>query len=216
MRPTSIRREVLMKKWFFRCQCSRCQDPTELGSHINGVTCPACKDGILVPDDDSITWQCPQCPKSVTGRAVESLLETFLERLPGGKSIRELEDFLQLCSRCFHPNNFLCILAKRMLIQLYNRDNSQLMKKKLSYCEDLLKFYEILDSGFSQTRGLTLIEKVKAIVQLKDQDFNIDIKPLIQEIDQCLYCETENSKAGQHYAQFLDWLKQHNLVLIEL
>jgi len=44
------RQDKLSSLWFFTCECDRCIDPTELGSHISSVACPACpKGGYLLP-----------------------------------------------------------------------------------------------------------------------------------------------------------------------
>eukprot|EP00092_Neocalanus_flemingeri_P000627 GFUD01000669.1.p1 GENE.GFUD01000669.1~~GFUD01000669.1.p1 ORF type:complete len:821 (+),score=251.36 GFUD01000669.1:11-2473(+) len=44
------RQDKLASLWFFTCSCRRCVDPTELGSHISSVACPACpKGGFLLP-----------------------------------------------------------------------------------------------------------------------------------------------------------------------
>ena len=39
------RQDKLASLWFFTCSCRRCVDPTELGSHISSVACPACPNG---------------------------------------------------------------------------------------------------------------------------------------------------------------------------
>lgn len=44
------RQDKLSSLWFFTCSCARCLDPTELGSNISSVACPACpKGGYLLP-----------------------------------------------------------------------------------------------------------------------------------------------------------------------
>jgi len=44
------RQDKLSSLWFFTCECQRCLDPTELGSNISSVACPACpKGGHLLP-----------------------------------------------------------------------------------------------------------------------------------------------------------------------
>ena len=39
--PTMSRRKLLRTKWFFDCVCQRCQDPTELNSHLSSQRCRA-------------------------------------------------------------------------------------------------------------------------------------------------------------------------------
>merc|ERR1712123_308942 len=61
------RRRKIRKNWFFDCTCSRCSDPTELGTFASGVVCRDCikegRDGVLLPldslDYDS-EWRCSQ------------------------------------------------------------------------------------------------------------------------------------------------------------
>jgi len=44
------RQDKLACLWFFTCSCQRCVDPTELGSYMSSVACPACpKGGFLLP-----------------------------------------------------------------------------------------------------------------------------------------------------------------------
>ena len=44
-KPTVLRRPFLQSKWFFDCNCQRCMDPTELGSHLSSLKCQVCMSG---------------------------------------------------------------------------------------------------------------------------------------------------------------------------
>lgn len=46
---TMRRQQLVQSQWYFTCQCKRCLDPTELGSHTNSAMCPNCQDGIILP-----------------------------------------------------------------------------------------------------------------------------------------------------------------------
>ena len=39
MRPQSVRREKLMKQYYFDCRCSRCLNEMEQGTEMNGLKC---------------------------------------------------------------------------------------------------------------------------------------------------------------------------------
>ena len=41
---TTTRRKKLKESWYFDCLCQRCQDPSENGSFLGGVTCLKCKE----------------------------------------------------------------------------------------------------------------------------------------------------------------------------
>lgn len=46
---TRSRQELLNKGKYFGCNCERCADPTELGTHFSSILCRKCKGGIIVP-----------------------------------------------------------------------------------------------------------------------------------------------------------------------
>jgi ribosomal protein S27AE len=49
--PTLLRRELLKKSKFFDCSCSRCSDPTELGTHMSSLKCNKCDPGLITSSD---------------------------------------------------------------------------------------------------------------------------------------------------------------------
>jgi hypothetical protein len=49
--PTMLRRECLLESKYFMCACSRCADPTELGTHMSSLKCNKCDNGTVVPLD---------------------------------------------------------------------------------------------------------------------------------------------------------------------
>ncbi|XP_052132118.1 SET domain-containing protein SmydA-8-like, partial [Frankliniella occidentalis] len=46
--PTMLRREHLQLSKFFDCDCARCADPTELGTHMSSLKCTKCDNGIIL------------------------------------------------------------------------------------------------------------------------------------------------------------------------
>lgn len=49
--PTMLRREHLLEGKHFACACTRCSDPTELGTHMSSLKCNKCDNGIILPLD---------------------------------------------------------------------------------------------------------------------------------------------------------------------
>lgn len=47
---TRSRQDLLSKGKFFSCNCERCSDPTELGTHFSSILCRKCQGGVIVPD----------------------------------------------------------------------------------------------------------------------------------------------------------------------
>ncbi|KAG8314263.1 hypothetical protein J6590_096707 [Homalodisca vitripennis] len=79
---TRSRREHLKQCKFFDCECKRCQDPTELGTHVSSLRCE-CGSGHLVPTEplslDS-TWRCDndQCHASLAATEVDTVVTRYI------------------------------------------------------------------------------------------------------------------------------------------
>lgn len=56
--PTMLRREHLNLSKFFECDCARCADPTELGTHMSSLKCTKCDNGIIL--SSSPLGECPR------------------------------------------------------------------------------------------------------------------------------------------------------------
>lgn len=99
---TRARQEHLKTGKFFTCDCRRCKDPTELGTHFSSLKCQKCKDGNLIStnplgmrsiigffnpfkspnrlsifSDESAEWKCTKCPFTTPGVAVNSVVTTI-------------------------------------------------------------------------------------------------------------------------------------------
>lgn len=46
--PTLLRRDFLADSKFFMCDCRRCADPTELGTHLSTLKCNKCDNGVIM------------------------------------------------------------------------------------------------------------------------------------------------------------------------
>ncbi|CAH2267761.1 jg15178 [Pararge aegeria aegeria] len=46
--PTIVRREHILESKFFSCECARCADPTELGTHLSTLKCSKCDNGVIL------------------------------------------------------------------------------------------------------------------------------------------------------------------------
>nr|CAD7407601.1 unnamed protein product [Timema cristinae] len=48
LEPTLVRRENLSRGKYFDCSCTRCKDPTELGTHLGTLKCNKCDPGLIL------------------------------------------------------------------------------------------------------------------------------------------------------------------------
>jgi len=183
---TAKRQDKLRSLWFFSCGCSRCVDPTELGTFISSVVCPSCPDrGYLILKGEM--WECTKCRLTVPDTMVDSLLQVTGARMKSGSDgIEELEEFINYASPLLHPNNYQVLITERLLSQLYCPEPPHTTKeevskeggaeeevskeggaerhplkhilRKIELCQHLLSMISVLDRGCSQFRGLTLYD----------------------------------------------------------
>ena len=77
-KPNVLRRPFLRSKWFFDCNCHRCLDPTELGSHLSSLICDNSKCGgtVVICSSEQLEgdWSCLDCGGK---KSYEDVVETF-------------------------------------------------------------------------------------------------------------------------------------------
>ena len=101
-----LRAEMLREHWCFTCSCTRCMDPTELGSYSSAILCKKClafkedddeARGLLLPEPSSSSimgdnpslmpsvipaaatkWKCNTCGHSTPKDRVEKIIEAGL------------------------------------------------------------------------------------------------------------------------------------------
>ena len=126
-KPTYIRRPYLREKWFFDCTCSRCSDPTELGSHMSSLLCTRSKcRGSAVPShplDYQSDWVCLSCGAVTCLDRVQSVLESAAQlmatRVEEEDVVQHYERVIHQLSSQLHPYNHLMIDVKQKLALLY-------------------------------------------------------------------------------------------------
>lgn len=82
-KPSLYRRPLLREKWHFDCWCTRCLDPTELGSHLSSLRCPRrgsrrqCEGTVLLtsPTSTSSDWACQYCGLVINNQQAFNILE---------------------------------------------------------------------------------------------------------------------------------------------
>merc|ERR1719228_3140481 len=106
------------------------------------------------------------------------------------KSIKKHETFLEKTTSFLHPHHYQCLIAKRLLSQLYGMKSGyehhelseNRLQRKINLCNELLGVIEKIDKGYSQFRGLTLYELFKAKQTLLMKQSNVEAtRDLIEE-----------------------------------
>ncbi len=96
------RRNFLAKGKYFVCQCRRCADPTELGTFLSAIKCPACPDGAVLPHSSKqnelkLRWICAACTNEMA-EDVATRMEEVVQNIV--RNIQQLPIDRYLMDRC--------------------------------------------------------------------------------------------------------------------
>jgi len=195
MMPTDKRREFLKKERLFLCECSRCEDPTELGSNFSTILCPSpgCP-GFSVPvpkaggvSKEDTVWKCQKCSKVTQAWQVKKVDSKLCEMV--GKTKPTLENYRELLSKMeelVHPDYYLNFVVNHSLIQMYGEDEAtvhdkEMLEAKVALSNRLLHLIRLLDSGMAKLNiyaAVIYYEMQSAILALAGGEVDDDFKTL--------------------------------------
>ena len=76
--PTRLRRQLIARKWFFLCSCSRCTDRTEAGTYLDSLKCRSgnCPGRILPvsPLQTDSPFSCDSCQAETGASEVQEIV----------------------------------------------------------------------------------------------------------------------------------------------
>lgn len=166
---TQARREHLRETKYFECKCSRCSDPTEMGTYLSALKCLGTElvpcGGIQLPVnplDDKTEWACDKCQVKLSNNDVSYLINQIGEEVDqvqlSNPTVRELDNLLNKMLTFLNPNHYHCYAVKHSLIQLYgyqqgylpNQISDELLKSKSRMCRELLDITRKIDPGNSR------------------------------------------------------------------
>uniref|UniRef100_A0A1Q3FMT7 Putative histone tail methylase n=1 Tax=Culex tarsalis TaxID=7177 RepID=A0A1Q3FMT7_CULTA len=181
LQGTLKRRQHLYDSKFFWCQCQRCVDTTEFGTHCSTLKCAKCPKGLVLssnPLDQEAAWKCQNCPHTIPALSVTQLLNGLYKELEsiGGNNVELFENFLLKYEPLLHKNHYLFLSAKHSLSELYGKAPGYLMheltldqiKRKEDLCRDLLTLTDSYEPGLSRLRGQLMYE-LQAPIMVKSR-----------------------------------------------
>ncbi|KAL0871372.1 hypothetical protein ABMA27_005106 [Loxostege sticticalis] len=210
--PTIVRRDYLMESKFFSCECPRCADPTELGTHLSTLKCQKCDNGVIMasnPLDDEAPWKCSEkkCEFKTSSAAMRKMLavvQAEIDQLdvlePGPQAIEQREATLNKYKSVFHPRHSLLLSIKHTLAQLYGRVEGYgidelpdlVLERKAEFCRLVLSTLDVITPGDSRMRGMMLYELHAPLMFLARSEFSAGLitqeklKERLQEPIKCL------------------------------
>ncbi|XP_020287894.1 protein msta-like [Pseudomyrmex gracilis] len=180
------RREYLREEKYFECECSLCEDPYELQSHLSSAVCPRCKKGYIGIKDTSVKdpyenqWQCQTCKRTYGGRLVRATLnicKTLIEECEND-DIKSIDNLLKRLSRSLHTNHFLMLSLKQKLLTVCRREIASLNPQKkillrmLDTCKEIYEVLDITEPGVSRLKGILLYEMHLPMIILANRSYS--------------------------------------------
>ncbi|XP_077295843.1 SET domain-containing protein SmydA-8-like [Arctopsyche grandis] len=197
LRGTLTRRIHLQNSKCFSCTCSRCADPTELGTYLGSIFCSICransrgKDSKDIPKmmstnplDSGAEWKCNVCGHQVQAKQMTWGNEAILKdiRILDKTNPKDLEEYIIKYEQALHPSNYHVIDVKLLLTQMYgwlpgftySELNIAALDRKISLCEEILDVLNILQPGHTRGRGEILLELQSAMLVKTKRDLATD------------------------------------------
>ncbi|XP_015595619.1 protein msta [Cephus cinctus] len=143
---TRARRDHLYATKYFLCDCKRCADPTELGSHLGTLKC-SCENGWVLPKDplnQDTDWSCDKCLCVLSSAEVLEItykLEQEVEDALAIASKEVLGNILTRLELLLHPGHQHCISIAHSLIQLLSPEDP----RKSELCKRIINTTSIID-----------------------------------------------------------------------
>jgi hypothetical protein len=190
--PTLVRREYLKESKYFECKCERCQDKTELGTHMGTLKCSKCDNGVILSTDPlsfTCEWKCTHCEFKTSAVAVRKVYDVVqseidaVEMLSGPEGIEQREAIYRKYRSVFHPKNAYMTIIRTALTQLYGRAEGYtvedlpdlLLERKIELCNQLLEVLDVVEPGHSRIRGVTLYELHAPLMVLARNQYTSDV-----------------------------------------
>ncbi|XP_068147750.1 SET domain-containing protein SmydA-8 [Drosophila tropicalis] len=175
---TQERREILKQGKCFNCNCPRCVDPTELGTHMSSFMCNNCSStgGYIVLNPETNQWQCLLNPEHTLKREfVANMLERAKEEVFHARdNIYRMELLLAKLSRLLHGNHYIMLdlkqniaaILRQILQNMAHRPNRKVYERKIRLCQEILLVLKVLAPGINRLKAIALYELANTQAEL--------------------------------------------------
>ncbi|XP_071549539.1 SET domain-containing protein SmydA-8-like [Panulirus ornatus] len=179
MLPVWERQESLRSGYYFKCECVRCADPTELETYFSSPKCPRCRGFYLQPcmrPGDTL-WTCPKCKIGRTDSKIQADVQDWLERIQmtdvlGKCSVKHLVTMLDQVKAEFHPQHYVWMrLAQVVLRHLYHNNTEEALQLRSRLWQRLMALHNTFNPGLNRRRGMTLLETGRLMFEAAQKEF---------------------------------------------
>ncbi|XP_019771517.2 SET domain-containing protein SmydA-8 isoform X3 [Dendroctonus ponderosae] len=182
----------LLEGKYFTCTCSRCRDPSELGTEISSLICHKCRKGFLrytELEENFQLWKCSECKQCFKDFLIKLAIEEAKRRIDDldPTDVQQMENLYKKLLLTFHPNHYLLLGLKQALVSLYSKlpPTKSNLNRKIDLCGRLMSVFGKLEPGISRIKALTMYELQSAIVDISNKQYRdkeIGDEELISEL----------------------------------
>ena len=168
LQNTAERRRILEQGKYFHCTCVRCEDPTELESHMSTIICQQCRNGYMVPSKaDELKWLCLDCNHHETNDNVNKmLLKLENETATKPQSLTEMEKLILKLQHFLHPQHSMIVDLKQniaaglrdIINDISQCPGAKVYERKIELCRDVLKVLKAIAPGISRLKAIVIYE----------------------------------------------------------
>ncbi|KAL7736745.1 hypothetical protein ACLKA6_015598 [Drosophila palustris] len=194
---TDERRHILKTGKCFDCQCARCLDPTELGTHMSSFVCNSCPGGFIVRQPETGVWQCLlNGEHTLKSEFVANVLERAKEEVFHARDdIYRLELLLAKLRRLLHGNHYVMLdlkqniasILRQILQDMAHRPNRKVYERKIRLCQEILLVLKDVAPGLNRLKAIALYELANTQAELARKLFSEqehDAADLLTELQQ--------------------------------
>jgi len=224
MQCTQLRRIELDRSFLIDCQCSRCCDPTEMGTGLGGLCNPDFPDKVFLPSkplEECGPWTCSDLPGvELSGAKCSAQLQLLTRKCADGVgeaqgSTMAIEFILNSPGEWdILPKNGQVMLGlKQQLVSSWGSDglDEQKLNTKISYCEELLSALSLVHPGRNYSSAMLHYEAAStALALLNKGDNSLADKGAEHAEKAAKMCDAEE---GTMYGQLGEYVKQLALQL---
>ncbi|KAH8384725.1 hypothetical protein KR093_006485 [Drosophila rubida] len=173
---TEERRHILKTGKCFDCQCARCLDPTELGTHLSSFVCSSCPGGYIVRQPETGVWQCLlNAEHTLKAEFVANVLERAKEEVFHARDdIYRLELLLVKLGRLLHGNHYIMLdlkqhiasILRQILQNMAHRPNRKVYERKIRLCQEILLVLKVVAPGLNRLKAIALYELANTQAEL--------------------------------------------------
>ncbi|KAK4326381.1 hypothetical protein Pmani_003097 [Petrolisthes manimaculis] len=177
--PLWRRQQDLQNIYYFKCECDRCRDHTELGTYFSSPRCQKCYDGFLEPHDGpSVPWSCPECGEVMEAADVAREAENYVAGLKGRcTTLLQATEVLNDIINAFNVNHFVWMSAAQTVLREMTEMTQEAMSLRQDLWRRLINLFQRLEPGATRRKGVSLyngavVERQAATLHLAKDGIN--------------------------------------------